>query len=52
MMTHISMSMVRVKDLTSDKMSLEADADWLADPKNPNLSYNMIGTENSDGSTR
>lgn len=44
-MTHISMSMVRVKDLTSDKMSLEADADWLADPKNPNLSYNMIGTE-------
>ena len=46
-MTHISMKMVRVKDLPrlSDKMSLEADADWLADPKNPNLSYNMIGTE-------
>mgnify|MGYP003135230249 CR=1 FL=1 len=44
-MTHISMNMVRVKDLASDKMSLEADADWLADPKNPNLSYNMIGTE-------
>ena len=42
---HISMNMVRVKDLASDKISLEADADWLADPKNPNLSYNMIGTE-------
>jgi len=44
-MTHISMNMVRVKDLASGKMSLEADADWLADPNNPNLSYNMIGTE-------
>ncbi len=45
MTRHISMNMVRVKDLASDKMSLEADADWLADPNNPNLSYNMIGTE-------
>ena len=44
-MKHISMNMVRVKDLPSDKMSLEADADWLADPKNPNLSHSMIGTE-------
>ena len=49
-MKHISMNMARVKDLPSvhgsDKLSLEADADWLADPKNPNLSYSMIGTEN------
>lgn len=44
-MKFISMNMTKVKSLEPNNMSLEADPDWLADPKTAPLAYDLEGRE-------